>query len=232
MNIPKKHFLREPQRCLYFSLILVVTGMTLSGCSAIGREEAWTADIKNTDWARLQSHSEVHLKFQHRDIVISVRCRECEGRNYHVIWMGPTPVPIFPLFRKPIQFHRWSLESSLKIQNPNNAVTIDFSEAEIQTSNGKSLPLLSLREAGDYTSYSHIPTKFLEILEKKVVSYGIVDFSLIFPPFDSATEEGEFVINFGSMDINGEKIIIPPLRYHKAVEYNYIAIGFPEHGIP
>ena len=142
-----------------------------------------------------------------------------------VTHLGPPFVPIFrqPSITPPPVRKFWF---GLTIECPTDTVALHLTQAKLTLADNTTFqPFVKAEKR--FMEGSRLVRGYESIpLQTVIVSNGVMKYTVEFSPFESEPEE--FTVELGALQINGQNVNLPPLKFHKVFRHRYQPIG-PRH---
>jgi hypothetical protein len=203
-------------------LVFLLCCLGLTACSFLVKSQHWSPETKDTKWVssdvcvHYRGYSNVKsAKFEYKDVTISV-CPRFKGGP--ALAVGPPGLPIIPnpgaLFGGDDE--RFTI--LLTIDSRNHMTGVDLSNIRVKFSEQTILPVLSAEVLG-IGGKKESATINKVFAGKEIAKYDLT--------FDiSKNQVGEIVIDLGTVEVDEESIILPPLIYKNDPTVDYFPFVF------
>jgi hypothetical protein len=156
--------------------------------------------------------------FQHGNANLTVRNFSYEIAPY---FFGPPLIPIVPRFLLPPYRKYFYSSIWIYINSPTDTTIVDFSKGQLWYSEGKRLQLRSVEEWASQdsrNSKTEIPIGRTAIVNRKG------SYKLRFEDIPRSAKELQ--LDFGNLEVNGDYVKVPVLKWRLATKYHYYPFYF------
>jgi hypothetical protein len=199
----------ERTRTILLALACLI--LCTTGCALIQKSHYWQPETANTETIKKPSSD---FTFQHGNVYLDVHSPGGWNVTY---FFGPPFIPIIPRFLFPPYRKVLYAMILFEIRSPDDTTIIDFPKIRLQYSGEKTLQLRRIKDI------SEKPT--IEIpIEKTVISKKKASYILIPELIPYGAEE--LLLDFGSLEINGNDVKLPVFKWRIVTEYRYEPLYF------
>jgi hypothetical protein len=162
-------------------------------------------------------------EFKYKDVSTSLSGYYFPSRD--VMWFGPPLIPLFPVFLLNPKGGFGQVMLWVRIESPTETSGLDTSQIQVYGAGGK--PLRVDAKSIDFRHASDERERLKQIPKHPTISKGSL--SLHLTCYSILSELERFTVDLGSLNVGGESVRLPPLRFRRRTEYKYGPFVFSNH---